>query len=558
MKDIDLFQFQIEYMRKLTHIKTLLDKQANTVNPQSIQAFQNSMMEVGMKFFQNITQNPQHFMDAQAQFLNNFNDTKAKTSGYSRYFKSDMWNTIPYFQWIKDCYIKSAEWIIEIAEDETIGFEAKDRKKLLFFMHQWIDSLNPRNFPMTNPEIIAETLKTNGQNLLDGLDNFIADIERGGISMTKMDAFTIGENIANTAGDIIFKNDIMELIHYHPTTQTVFKEPIVIIPPWINKYYILDLNPDKSFIKWLVDQGHSVFCISWRNPDKSMRDIGFKDYMHDGALRAIEIANDIHDTKQANVIGYCIGGTLLSMTMAWLAGKGITSPIHTATCLTTLLDFENAGDLKVFIDSDQIESLNKAMIENGILDGKTMGATFAMLRAPDLIWNFMINNYMLGREPEPFDLLYWNSDSTNIPASMMHDYLSNLYLDNALANGTYKLDGVILDLKSIQTPSYFLATQDDHIAPCESCYAGAQLFGTTPEFVIGGSGHIAGVINPPHKNKYGYTVKNKRHDGSWWCHWNKWIISRNQNKTLDVNILTRGDRYRELYSAPGQYVLKKI
>ena len=518
-------------------------------------------MRVGARFWQNVINNPAQILDAQAQFFSMLQKpvTNDNTkSPYERYFQSDLWRDTPFFQWIKNTYIRTAEWMIETIEEEALGFDEDERAKLLFITRQMIEGMNPRNFPFTNPDVIREAIETKGENFLRGLDNLINDIRKGTLSMTDDSAFKVGEDIASTKGQVIYRNRMMELIHYTPTTKKVFKEPLVIIPPWINKYYILDLREDNSFIKWMVDQGHSVFCISWNNPDETHADDGFNDYMHDGALKAIEIANEIHGTEKCNVIGYCIGGTLLAMTQAWLKGSDKPSPIQSATYLTTLLNFEKAGELKVFIDRQQVKTLNKTLMKTGVMDGRTMAVTFALLRASDLIWSFVVNNYLLGRDPVPFDLLYWNSDSTNLPAAMHCDYLASLYLDNELARGKYDLDGVTLDLTTIHTPSYFLSTRDDHIAPWEATEMGADLLSGDKTFVLGGSGHIAGVINPPAKNKYGYEVNGQRHEGSWWPHWQEWITQKNSANQIDPDMLTGHKAHKPLCPAPGEYVRKKI
>ena len=553
-----LFEYQILYFQKMQKLQEAL-KDKDTTALSSMEGFQQSMMQVGMKYWQNIANNPEHFLDSQRRFFDCLqNNTPAKGNDYNRHFKSEMWNSTPFFQWVKDSYIKTAEWMIETLEEEALGFDEEEKDRLRFLTRQMIEGMNPRNFPMMNPDVLQETIDTKGDNLLRGMDNLIRDIEKGSISMANDAAFKVGENIATTKGDVIYRNKMMELIQYHPTTDKVFKEPLVIIPPWINKYYILDLTEQNSMIKWLVDQGHTVFCVSWANPDESYRDIGFKDYMHDGALKAIEIANDICDTPQANVIGYCIGGTLLAMAQAWLAGKDKSSPVQSATYLTTLLDFEHAGELKIFIDRDQIEILNKTLIDQGVMDGKTMSMTFSMLRASDLIWSFVINNYFMGKDPQAFDLLYWNSDSTNLPATMHADYLESFYLDNALANGTYICDGVTIDLSKVTSPAYFLATRDDHIAPWNACKCGMGLLGgKKPVFTLAGSGHIAGVVNPPHKNKYGYDINGKNHDGSWWNHWQKWAKKHNKNNMVKPVTPRKHKTYKKICAAPGQYVLEK-
>lgn len=552
----DIYHYQILYFQKLQHLYEALNNSRTETSP-ALEAFQNSMMQVGMKFWASVWQNPDHMFEAQQRYFEMLQNPEPPHSSYARYFKSDFWKSAPLYCWIKDIYLKTAEWVIETIEAETLGFSEDDREKLRFLARQWVESMNPRNFPLTNPDVINEMIDTKGENFLKGMDNLIQDVEKGVVTMTDTSAFSLGVNVATTKGSVIYRNRMMELIQYAPTTQKVFKEPLLIIPPWINKYYILDMTENNSFIQWLVNQGHTVFCISWVNPDESYRDVEFKDYMHEGVLKALDIANTICMTKQANVIGYCIGGTLLAMTLAWLKGKKKSNPIQSATFLTTLLDFQHAGDLKVFIDKQQVASMNQALIDRGVMDGKTMSMTFSLLRASDLIWSFVINNYFLGRDPVPFDLLYWNSDSTNLPAKMHCDYLSSFYLENRLADGNYNLDGVQLDISTVDTPAYFLSTREDHIAPWQATKTGADLYGGDHEFVLAGSGHIAGVINPPHKDKYGYEVNDTTFKGSWWPHWQEWLVGKNVSEQIRARKTLGNEKYKPLHDAPGTYVLKK-
>jgi len=582
----------VKYFQKLQKLQTIISDnckntsllesgfKSNPVDPFNLgnimarmihQTFQNpeNFWEMQTKIYRQTVEFWQNYLDDDK----NYGINTLKTTSYQRYFTNVLWDDSFIFKSIKESYLMMATWLIDAIEDDIPGLGEQDKERLRFVMRQYIDAMNPRNFPMTNPEVIEEILNTNGENLVRGLDNLIHDIQKGhkfpSISMTDETAFTLGENIAATAGDIIFENDYMELIQYKAQTKDVFQTPLVIVPPWINKYYILDLKSENSFIKWLVDQGHTVFVISWVNPDKSFAEKGFIDYIDHALFKAIDIANTACGTKQANVIGYCIGGTLLSMGMAYLKAKSLPSPIKTATLLTTLLDFEQAGDMKVFIGEDQLATIDNLMAEQGILDGKIMKMTFSMLRAGDLIWSFVVNNYLMGRDPIPFDLLYWNNDSTNLPARLHHDYLSSMYLKNLLAKGQYQLNGVALDISKIDTPGYFLSAQEDHIAPWQATYAGAQLFTGDTVFTLSGSGHVAGVINPPSKNKYGYKTgsniktltaeawetSSQHHAGSWWPHWQKWIISYNKDKTL---ARSPTKPYQSIRPAPGNNVRKRL
>ena len=553
----NFLNYQLLYMQKLQKLYKVFSERSNTSST-FFSTYQKSMVQLGFKLWGGTWQNPQHLHDAHQKYLKLLCSSDSPPSNYEKYYQSEIWQNSPYFFWIKDVYLKTAEWVLETIDEESLAFSKDDREKIRFITRQWIEALNPRNFPLTNPDVIKETLETKGDNFLKGLDNLIRDLENGKITTTDNSAFELGVNIATTKGSVIYRNKMMELIQYSPTTKNVSKVPLLIIPPWINKYYILDLSEENSFIKWLVDQGHTVFCISWANPDKTFKEIEFKDYMHDGALQALEVINNICENKKTNVIGYCIGGTLLAMTLAWLKGSNQSNPILSATFLTTLLDFKHAGDLKVFIDNEQLEELSKDVIKNGVMDGKIMNLSFSLLRASDLIWSFIINNYLLGREPDSFDLLYWNNDSTNLPANMHCDYLSSFYIDNKLINGSYILDGVKLKLNEIKIPAYFLSTQEDHIAPWKSTKAGEEVYGGESKFVLAGSGHIAGVINPPYKRKYGYEDNNTFYEGSWWLNWQNWVVNINNLEQVKASKHLGSTEYPVLGAAPGSYVLTKI
>ena len=487
-----------------------------------------------------------------------------------RRFKSELWTENPYFDFLKQLYLLTGKHILDSVNDFS-DIDEETRKRLDFALRQYISAISPTNFLLTNPEAIKATLDSGGENLIHGLENLIRDLERGKgelrISMTDYEAFKLGKNIASTEGVVIYKNEIMELIQYKATTDKVQKEPLLIIPPWINKYYILDLQPQNSFIKWLVDQGHTVFIISWVNPNEKLAHLKFEDYMHKGVLEALDEVQKTTKAQDINTIGYCIGGTLLSMTLAWLEEKKQNHPIKTATFLTTLINFEEAGELKLFTTPAQIDVIEAQMKHSkGLLPSQILKTTFSLLRANDLIWNFVINNYLIGKDPFPFDLLYWNDDSTNLPAPMHSYYLKNMYRDNKLKDpGGLEFGGVKLDLGKIKTPAYFLATQEDHIAPWAGCYMSMQLFKSEKQFTLAGSGHIAGVVNPPAKNKYGYYASTKTpdnradylqdakwNDGSWWPHWQEWISAKNSKEKIKAPTLPKG-----LEKAPGSYVKKK-
>ena len=488
-------------------------------------------------------------------------------------FRHDDWENHFLFDYVKQSYLIAARHIHQaVSQVENLPDDA--RKKVDFFTRQYIDALSPSNFALTNPEVVRETLKSGGKNLLRGLNNLLADVERGDgqlkISMTDPKAFTMGKNIATTPGKVVFQNDLMQLIQYLPTTQEVYKRPLLIIPPWINKYYILDLRESNSFIKWAVDQGHTVFVISWVNPGREFAGKTFEDYLHagpDDALQAIERATG---EKQVNVIGYCLGGTLLGAALGVMAAKK-DKRVASATFFVSLLDFSIPGELGVFIDEKQVENLEKRMNERGYLEGSEMAGTFNMLRSNDLIWSFVVNNYLMGKDPFPFDLLYWNSDSTRMPAKMHSFYLRNMYMANKLKDpGGITLDGVPIDISKVKIPAYFISTAEDHIAPWKSVYKGARVLGGKVRFVLGGSGHIAGIVNPPAANKYCYWINPKlaetseewleaatRHEGSWWNDWQAWMDQNNG----DVKVAARvpGDgKLKVIEDAPGAYVSLRL
>ncbi|MFI4887356.1 MAG: class I poly(R)-hydroxyalkanoic acid synthase [Burkholderiales bacterium] len=464
----------------------------------------------------------------------------AEPSSGDKRFRDAAWHEWFLFDYIKQSYLITARWLHEqVASVEGLSEPAK--KKVDFFTRQYIDALAPSNFALTNPEVFRETVASGGQNLVRGLSNLLDDIERGNgqlrISMTDSKAFELGVNIATAPGKVVFQNDLMQLIQYEPTTAKVWKRPLLIIPPWINKYYILDLREKNSFIRWAVNEGMTVFVVSWVNPDAKLAHKDFEDYLLEGPLAALDAIATATGEPDANVIGYCLGGTLLAATLGYLAAKKQQKRIASATFMTALIDFTAAGELEVFIDEAQVAALEKKMAERGYLEGSEMANTFNMLRANDLIWSFVINNYLLGRDPFPFDLLHWNCDSTRMPARMHSYYLRNMYMNNKLREpGGLALAGVPIDLSRVTAPTYFVSAIEDHIAPWKTTYAGPALMKGKSRFVLSGSGHIAGMINPPAASKYGYWTNDQvaenadgwfagaqQHDGSWWTDWRAWI-----------------------------------
>ena len=485
-----------------------------------------------------------------------------------RRFKDEMWRENEVFDFIKQSYLLSARYFQSVAQG-TEGLTPKTSQKVDFYTRQFVDAMSPTNFLMTNPEVLRRTAESGGENLLKGLSNLLADLERGRgqlrIRMTDDSKFKVGDNIAVTPGQVVFQNDLMQLIQYNPTTPKVLKRPLVIFPPWINKFYILDLRPRNSFVRWAVEQGHTVFVVSWVNPDGRLAEKGFEDYMMEGVYAALTAITQATGERQVNAIGYCLGGTLLATTLAHMAAKRDTR-IKTATFFVTMTDFEEAGELSVFIDEEQLHSLEEKMSKKGYLEGAEMATTFNMLRANDLIWSFVVNNYLMGQEPFPFDLLYWNDDSTRMPARMHSFYLRRMYQQNDLAKpGAIELLGQAIDLRRINTPSYFVSTREDHIAPWKSTYRATQLLQGPVRFVLAASGHIAGVVNPPDSGKYSHWVNEAlpadpdawfqgatELAGSWWPDWHRWVTGHGKDQ---VAARQPGDGGLEpIEPAPGSYV----
>lgn len=484
-------------------------------------------------------------------------------------FRDQAWNETMAFNVIKQAYLLSNRWIMDTVNDVR-GLDNHTRRKLRFFTGQMTDALAPSNFILSNPEVLRATVQTRGKNLLRGLANLLRDMDEGEgpmpFRMSDPDAFKVGENLANTPGDVIYQNDLMQLIQYRPTTETVHRRPLLVIPPWINKYYILDLGEKKSFIRYWVEHGHTVFVVSWINPGPELAHKSFEDYMLEGPIAAMDAIEQATGERELNTVGYCIGGTLLGCTLAWLAARE-DDRIKSATFLNSLLDFSEVGDLEVFIDEDSVSKLEKAMSKQGCLEGASMATAFNMLRANSLIWSFFVNNYLLGRDTAPFDLLYWNSDATRMPAAMHSFYLRNMYLHNRLREpGGIELAGTPIDLGKVKVPSYFASAVEDHIAPWISCYQGSRCLGGPVRFVLGGSGHIAGIINPPDRKKYGYRLQKdnnldpdtwlrgaKSFEGSWWPDWVTWA---EQFGGGEVKARTAGEgKLPIIEAAPGAYVM---
>ncbi len=497
-----------------------------------------------------------------------------RAANKDRRFADEDWYRNPFFSFLRQVYQASASWAERLVA-EADGLDEITKYKARFYVRQFTAAFSPSNFAVTNPEVYRETVESHGMNLVAGMRMLTEDVIAGGghlrLRQTDANQFSVGNNLALTPGKVIARNALCEIIQYNPSTETVFKRPLVIIPPWINKFYILDLTPEKSFIKWCVDQGHTVFVISWVNPDRDHAAKDWESYIREGIDFALDTVEQATGEKQANVIGYCVGGTLLAAALAWHAQTKNTR-IASASLLTAQVDFIEAGELKVFVDEEQLAVIEKQMEASGYLAASQMAAAFNLLRSSELIWPYVVNNYLKGKEPMPFDLLYWNSDSTRVAAANHAYYLRNCYLDNALSTGQMKLGGGTIDLGDIKVPIYNLATREDHIAPARSVFRGNALFGGPVEFVLSGSGHIAGVVNPPSRTKYRYWAGGKTSGraadkldewledatetaGSWWPHWQAWVEALDQER---VPARIPGDRaLSPLGDAPGTYVLTR-
>ncbi len=491
-------------------------------------------------------------------------------AGDSRFNDPD-WSEKPFFDFWKQAYLLTANWADDLVR-EAGDVEEQTRRRAQFYLNQITSALSPSNFPLTNPEVMRATLSTNAENLVTGISHLLKDLDDSGdllrIKQTDLGAFSVGKNLATTPGKVVFQNDIIQLIQYAPATPTVFTVPLMIVPPWINRFYILDLVPKKSFVRWLVEQGFTVFVVSWINPDEQLAHKTFEDYMREGVIEPLGVVQRIADGAKANVLGYCVGGTLLGTTLAYMAARG-DERFRSASFLAAQVDFTQAGDLMVFIDDSQLNALEEMMSEHGYLDGSRMATVFNMLRPKDLIWPYVVNNYLLGKKPFPFDLLYWNSDSTRMPSANHSFYLREFYQKNALALGKMMMGGLNLDLANVKLPIYELATREDHIAPAASVFMGARLYGGPVRFVLAGSGHIAGVINPPESKKYMHWVPAENSvgacesldawlktaqqmPGSWWPDYAKWL---GDLSGAQVPARQPGEGpYPAIEDAPGRYV----
>ena len=588
----------VDYAQKLVQIgqkgrqilETILELQA--ANPKEKPLFVDPFNMAGA-FFEasmRMVSDPKVMLQTQADFWGEYSELVFQTTrrfmgedsldvigapkGDKR-FSEPEWQDSTYFDFIRQAYLLTSKWTKSMVETVD-GLDDKSAQKIQFYTQQFLDFWAPSNFVLTNPKVLKTTIETGGQNLVKGMENLLEDIRRGGgslaVSMTDHTAFEVGENLATTKGYVVYQNDLMQLIQYTPQTKTVYETPLLVIPPWINKYYILDLQEKNSFTNWVVGQGYTTFMISWVNPDKTLAGKSFESYMKEGILDAVAQIEKITGQKQINALGYCIGGTLLATTLAHLRVLG-KSPIRSASYMTAMVDFADSGEINVFIDEQQLVVLEAMMSETGYLDARSMQAGFNMLRANDLIWSFVINNYLLGQEPFPFDLLYWNADSVHLAAAAQSFYLRNMYKDNLLKQpNTLTLGGTPIDVTAIDTPTFAMAAEKDHIAPWHCVYRSAKLYKGDVEFVLAASGHVAGVVNPPNANKYCYWTnpampaghddwreESIQHDGSWWTHWDVWLQkhSGKQVKSSEAGrALAEATKYA-LEPAPGSYVKAK-
>ncbi|WP_300552587.1 class I poly(R)-hydroxyalkanoic acid synthase [Maricaulis sp.] len=532
-----------------------------------------------------IVSHPELVMQAQADLMKGYldlwtNTTKRVVTGDTdptikpepgdKRWRSKDWSENPVFDAIKQSYLLNQHFLMGLVQGVD-GVDERTKRKVEFLTKQMTDALAPTNFALTNPDVLRETMQSRGENLTRGLKYLMADLEKGkgrlALTQTDMEGFKVGEDIATTAGKVVFQNDIIELIQYEPTTDTVKQRPLLIAPPWINKYYILDLREKNSMVRWLTKQGFTVFLISWVNPGPELKDKTFEDYMHEGLFAAIDAIEQATGETSVNTVGYCVGGTMLASALAYLEATGKPERIASATFFAAQTDFELAGDLLLFIDDEWMKEIERLMdAQGGVLDGRTMADTFNLLRSNDLVWSFTINNYLLGRQPQAFDLLFWNADQTRMPKALHLWYLDNMYKNNRLSKGELSMDNVKLDLGAVKTPIYMQASRDDHIAPYPSVYKGAKRFGGPVRFMMAGSGHIAGVINHPDANKYQHWTNDalpdtvdewiggaEEHPGSWWLDWRSWLYERSGD---DVPARVPGDGQLDVIRpAPGENVL---
>lgn len=533
------------------------------------------MGDVFGKAIQTLAEDPYRFLQVQEELIADIHTlwnkmlsieiTETTVLSPDKRFRHEAWETVPYFLFIKEYYLITSRWLEKIVS-QMEGLDKKTAQKIQFYLKQMVDAASPTNSPFTNPEVLEEFVRTKGASLKKGLETLVQDIETGQwMKMTDPSAFRLGETLASTKGEVVYRNHLFELIHYAPLTEQQYAVPLLIVPPWINKFYIFDLSASNSFVKWMVEQGHNVFIISWVNPDAPLASLSFEDYLLDGAYRACEVVSSLTKSPVLNTMGYCIGGNLLTGLSAYLTKSPASFSLQTMTLLATIFDFDKIGDLKVFMDDSLLQHLEKTMAQSGFLDGESMKSIFSMLRPNDLVWSFFIKNYFLGQVPPPFDFLYWNSDSPRLAEGMHRFILRQFFQENRFIQpGGILIKGTPLSVQDIGTPTLLLSTIEDHIAPWESSYPAVHLFQGPIKFILAGSGHVAGVINPPSKNKYGFFTNpyftenaqewldgSTKHEGSWWTAWHDWVESFGAEKIPPLST------YPFLGAAPGSYVMGK-
>lgn len=558
----------------------MLKKQQEMMSSAAMREFTNAFFNISGKMLENPEELIRQQAEIGSEYLKIWGNVLSRSMGEKkpslyeadhkdRRFRDPTWDENFVFDFLKQSYLMTSQHMRGYVQ-QLEGFDEKTTRKFDFYTQQFLDAVSPSNFALTNPKVVKETLDHKGENLLKGFRNLVEDLQQSKglfqVSTTDNHAFEVGKNVAVTKGRVVYQNDLMQLIHYQPTKKQVYEVPVLIVPAWINKYYILDLSPENSLAHWLLEQGFSVFMISWVNPDKRLQDKSFEDYMKEGPLAALDVIEKTIGAKQAHAMGYCLGGTLLTCTLAYLEAKKQQKRIASATLLTTLVDFTHAGQLGDLIDEELVASIEKEMLSKGYFDGAEMASMFSMLRANDMIWSFVVNNYLLGKTPFPFDILYWNADCTRLPARMHSFYLRKMYLDNALIQkGGITLDGVELDISKITTPIYALATKDDHIAPWVATYEVTKLLkNTAVRYVLSASGHVGGVVNPPIAGKYHYWLNDKKdanadqwfngakeHGGSWWLDWAAWAAPKSGKK------VAAPQPKQAIEAAPGSYVKER-
>ncbi len=578
--------FFSDYLVKLqeTNQQWWHDFEANkaAVNSPLNKAMQEVNFEDTAKFFEQAANQPAamlkvqtHWWEQQLQIWQNLvlsdpSKSVVEAELGDKRFANEAWQNELLYNFIKQSYLLFSKTYQDTI-DSIEGVDEKTKERISFFSRQAINALSPSNFIATNPELLKMTLEQNGENLIAGLEKFKEDIESSAdilkVRMTNNNAFRIGDDIATTEGDVVYRNDLFELIQYRPLTEKVHATPLLIVPPFINKYYILDLTAKNSMVRWLLEQGHSVFMMSWRNPGKAQADTEFGDYITDGVVKAVSAIEDITGQQQVNAAGYCIGGTLLACTVAYYAAKRMKKRIKSASFFTTMLDFSQPGEIGAFVNDTVVSAIEQQNKVKGYMDGRSLSVTFSMVRENSLYWNYYVDNYLKGKSPVDFDLLYWNSDSTNVAGPCHNFLLRDFYLENKLIQDKgVKIDGVWMDLNKIKIPSYFISTKEDHIALWQGTYRGALLTGGNKTFVLGASGHVAGIVNPPNKNKYGYWTNDNLDDsadewltnaeyaeGSWWTHWDQWLSQHNRQEQVEP-YSPGSENYPVIDSAPGQYV----